>query len=511
MDGLAMTPTPLLEMRGIRKVFPGVIALDNVDFDLMPGEVHALVGENGAGKSTLIKVISGVYQRDGGTMLIDGQPASFKSPAESIAAGIKVVYQELDLVPDMSVAENIFLDKLPHKRLGLIDWSRLYADASKLLAGLGLTTDPMTRISDLRVSEQQLVEIARSLSRQARIIIMDEPTSALSPVEVQKLFGSIECLKEANVGVIYISHKLEEVYEIADRVTVFRDGRQILTSTVAETRPQELVNSMVGRELKDYFPKTQAKIGKPLLEVHNISAERLNDLSLSVSEGEVVGIFGLVGAGNHQVGRALFGDIERTGEVLVEGKILKPRSPVDAIHQGLALLTENRRADGLVPLLGVKANITLASLQHMARFGWIMRRQETRAAAENVERLSIKTPSLNQPIRFLSGGNQQKAIMARWLLVHPKVLILSEPTRGIDVGAKAEIYRLIDQMAHQGIGVLVISTELPEVLGICDRILTMFEGRVTGEFQRNEATEEGLLAAAAGIATGARPGGEAVQ
>jgi ribose transport system ATP-binding protein len=496
-----MTPTPLLEMSGIRKVFPGVVALDNVDFDLLPGEVHALVGENGAGKSTLIKIISGVYQRDGGTMLMDGQPVSFKSPADSIAAGIKVVYQELDLVPDMTVAENIFLDKLPHKRAGLIDWNRLYADSSKLLMGLGLTTDPATKVADLRVSEQQLVEIARSLSRQARVIIMDEPTSALSPVEVQKLFGSIQCLKEANVGVIYISHKLEEVYEIADRVTVFRDGNKILTSSVNDTKPQELVNSMVGRELKDYFPKTQAQIGKPLLEVRNITAERLNDLSLTVSTGEVVGVFGLVGAGNHQVGRALFGDIERTGEVLIEGQPIKPNSPVDAIHKGLALLTENRRADGLVPLLGVKANITLASLHRMAKMGWIMRRQETRAAAENVDRLAIKTPSLNQPIRFLSGGNQQKAIMARWLLMHPKVLILSEPTRGIDVGAKAEIYRLIDQMAHEGIGVLVISTEMPEVLGICDRILTMFEGRVTGEFARGEATEERLLAAAAGIAT----------
>jgi ABC-type sugar transport system ATPase subunit len=488
-------------MRGIRKVFPGVVALDNVDFDLIPGEVHALVGENGAGKSTLIKIISGVYQRDDGTMLMDGQPVNFLSPADSIAAGIKVVYQELDLVPTMTVAENIYLDKLPHRPSGLIDWNRLYSDSSKLLMGLGLTTDPAVKVGELRVSEQQLVEIARSLSRQARVIIMDEPTSALSPVEVNNLFGSIQCLKEAEVGVIYISHKLEEVYEIADRVTVFRDGKRIFTSAVADTKPQDLVNSMVGRELKDYFPKTQGKIGKPLLEVRDISAERLHDLSLSVAEGEVVGIFGLVGAGNHQVGRALFGDIERTGEVLVEGRPVKPSSPVDAIHKGLALLTENRRADGLVPLLGVKANITLAALNRMARFGWIMRREETHAAAENVERLSIKTPSLNQPIRFLSGGNQQKAIMARWLLMYPRVLILSEPTRGIDVGAKAEIYRLIDQMAHEGIGVLVISTEMPEVLGICDRILTMFEGRITGEFARSEATEELLLAAAAGIAS----------
>jgi len=349
------------------------------------------------------------------------------------------------------------------------------------------------------VSEQQLVEIARALSRKARILIMDEPTSALSPVEVDNLFGSIRRLEEANVGVIYISHKLEEVYQIAHRVTVFRDGKQITTKPVRETLPQDLVTWMVGRELKDYFPKTTAEIGKPVLEVSHIDAERVRDLSLSIASGEVVGIFGLVGAGNHHVGRALFGDIERTGDVKIDGKAVKPASPVDAIEKGMALLSENRREDGIVPLLGVKANITLASLPHLAKLGWVMPGQETRAAAEHVKNLSIKTPSLNQPIRFLSGGNQQKVIMARWLMMHPRVLILSEPTRGIDVGAKAEIYRLIDSMAHEGIAVLVISTEMPEVLGICDRILTMFEGRVTGEFRRGEATEEKLLAAAAGI------------
>ena len=494
-----MNDKPVLEMRGIRKDFPGVVALDNVDFDLLPGEVHALVGENGAGKSTLIKIISGLYQRDGGTMLVSGEPVSFKSPADSIAAGIKVVYQELDLVPGLSVAENIYLDKLPHRRGGLIDWKVLQAEATKLLEGLGLKVDPATKVSDLRVSEQQLVEIARSLTRQAKIIIMDEPTSALSPVEVQNLFGSIQCLKEANVGVIYISHKLEEVYQIADRVTVFRDGKQIATKPVRETEPRDLVTWMVGRELKDYFPKTAAAIGEALLQVENLTAERVRELSLTVSAGEVLGIFGLVGAGNHHVGRALFGDIERTGQVRVGGQTVKPQSPVDAIHKGLALLTESRREDGLVPLLGVKANITLASLGQMAKLGWVIQRNESQAANEHVDKLAIKTPSLSQPIRFLSGGNQQKAILARWLLVKPKVLILSEPTRGIDVGAKAEIYRLIDKMAHDGMAVLVISTEMPEVLGICDRILTMYEGRVTGEFRRGEATEEKLLTAAAGI------------
>ena len=494
-----MAQVPLIEMRGIRKVFPGVVALDNVDFDLYPGEVHALVGENGAGKSTLIKIISGLYHRDGGTMLIDGQPVDFRSPADSVARGIKVVYQELDLVPELSIAENVFLGSFPRTRLGTVDWRKLYADTAQLLRGFNLDIDPTTRVSELRVSEQQLVEIARALSRQARIIIMDEPTSALSPSEVNNLFGSIQCLKEVNVGVIYISHKLDEVYQIADRVTVFRDGKRIVTRPVAETQPHELVNLMVGRELKDYFPKTPAQIGRPLLEARGICSGRVQDFNLTVHAGEVVGVFGLVGAGNHQVGRALFGDVDRSGEVVVDGQPLAPGEPVDALQKGLALLTENRRADGLVPLLSVKSNLSLAVLNQMATGGWIRQRQEVAVATDQVTRLAIKTPSLDQAIRFLSGGNQQKVLMGRWLLRDPKVLILSEPTRGIDVGAKAEIYRLIDQMAHRGIGILVISTELPEIMGISDRIVVMFNGRIAAEFSRAEATEEKLIAAAAGV------------
>lgn len=490
---------PILVMRGIRKVFPGVVALDNVDFDLFPGEVHALVGENGAGKSTLIKIISGLYQRDAGSMQVDGREVEFRSPADSIACGIKVVYQELDLVPGLSVAENVYLGNYPRTRWGTVDWRKLYADTASLLQGFNLDVAPTARVGDLRVSEQQLVEIARALSRRARIIIMDEPTSALSPTEVKSLFGSIQCLKEVDVGVIYISHKLEEVYQIADRVTVFRDGKLIATAPVAETQPQQLVAWMVGRELKDYFPKTAARIGKPLLEARRVSSGRVQDLDLVVHAGEVVGVFGLVGAGAHQVGRALFGDVPRTGDVLVDGQPVRAGDPVDALNKGMALLTENRRTDGLVPLMSVKGNLSLAILDQLANGGWIRSRHEARVAAEQVDRLAIKTPSLSQPVRFLSGGNQQKVLMGRWLLRDPKVLILSEPTRGIDVGAKTEIYRLIDQMAHRGIGILVISTEMPEILGISDRIIVMYNGRVTGEFSRAEATQEKLIAAAAGV------------
>ncbi|MCP4165055.1 MAG: sugar ABC transporter ATP-binding protein [Chloroflexi bacterium] len=493
------TQTPLLEMRQIRKEFPGVLALDDVDFDLYAGEVHALLGENGAGKSTLIKVIAGLYHRDAGSMLVEGEEVDFMTPADSIEKGIKVVYQELDLVPGLSVAENVYLGNYPHTRMRTVDWRKLKQDTAELLQGLGLEIDPTTPVGNLRIAEQQLVEIARALSRQTRIIIMDEPTSALSPGEIEYLFTIIRRLRERNVGIIYISHKLDEIYEIADRVTVFRDGKLIVTKPVAETQPQDLVTYMVGREMTDLFPKTVADIGQPLLTAHQINSGRLKDFDVTVNSGEVVGIFGLMGAGIHSVGRALMGDAPRTGEVKVDGQTVRPGSPSDALKKGMALLTENRREDGLVPLLSVESNLTLAALPKLSRAGWIQKKDEVRAATEHVNTLSIKTPSLSQQIRLLSGGNQQKALMARWLLLNPKVLLLSEPTRGIDVGAKAEIYRLINGLAHRGIGVLVMSTELQEVLGIADRIIVMFDGRVVSEFTRSEATQERLIDAAAGI------------
>ncbi|HEY8446948.1 MAG TPA: sugar ABC transporter ATP-binding protein [Thermomicrobiales bacterium] len=489
---------PLLEMRGIRKVFPGVVALDDVDFDLLPGEVHALVGENGAGKSTLIKIIAGLYRRDGGTMRVDGEEVDFRSPADSIARRIKVVYQELDLVPGLSVAENVFLGGYPKTPRGLVDWPALRQQTVEVLSHLGLNIDPDRPVGELRVAEQQLVEIARAISRQAQILIMDEPTSALSPAEVEFLFGVIERLRQRGVGIIYVSHKLDEIYRIADRVTVFRDGKRVVTKAIKETTPHDLVAWMVGRELSEFFPKTPPQIGRPLLEVRNVSGSGVHDVSFTVHEGEVVGVFGLMGAGINTMGRVLFGASERTsGSVQLDGVEISPGSPADAIRKGLGLLTESRKDDGLVLPLPVKTNMTLASLSRFADFGWIRSRKETRAASDYVKRLAIKTPSLRQPVRFLSGGNQQKVLMARWMLLDLKVLILCEPTRGIDVGSKAEIYRLIDAMAHRGLGILFMSTEVPEILGISDRILVMREGRITAEFTRAEATHERLIAAAA--------------
>jgi ribose transport system ATP-binding protein len=494
---MAQQSAPFLELRGVSKGFPGVIALEDVDFELRLGEVHALIGENGAGKSTLIKIIAGVYRRDAGSMHIDGKEVDFRDPSEAIAQRIKVVYQELELIPNLSIAENVFLGEYPKTAFGSVDWHTLHEQTATLLADLGLEIDPGTLIKELRVPEQQLVEIARTLSRQAKIIIMDEPTSALSAGEIEKLFTVIRKLRQRGVGIIYVSHKLEEIYQIADRVTVFRDGQRIVTKPVAETTTHDLVTWMVGREIQDLFPKTISKKGKPLLEARNINSQQLHDFDLTVHAGEVVAVFGLMGGGVHTIGRVLIGAEKRSGTLTLDGEPIQPGAPTHAISKGMGLLTENRKEDGLVLPLSVKANITVTALRKFVKFSWINSSAEVKAASDYVQKLDIKTPSLNQKIQFLSGGNQQKALIGRWLLENLKMLILSEPTRGIDVGSKAEIYRLIDDMAHQGMGILVLSTELPEVLGIADRIIVVREGRIVREFTRDEATQENLMAAAA--------------
>ena len=491
---------PALEMHGIRKVFPGVVALDEVDFDVRPGEVHALLGENGAGKSTLIKIVAGVYRRDGGTMRVGDEEVDFRNPADALAQRIKVVYQELDLVDGLSVAENVFLGGYPKTARGFVDFAALKSRTRALLAELGLDIDPDLPVGELRVAEQQMVEIARALSRQARLIVMDEPTSALSPAEVDTLFSVIARLKARGVAIVYVSHKLEEIYRIADRVTVFRDGKRVVTEDVAATTPRQLVAWMVGRDLQDLFPKSEANVGRPLLVVEGLSGSGLREVSFTVHAGEIVGIFGLMGAGINTLGRVVYGAAHRDGgTVTLDGSRVRPNAPRDAIAKGMGLLTESRKDDGLVLPLSVRGNMTLAALARFADLTWIRGGAETRAAAEYVDRLGIKTPSLRQPIRYLSGGNQQKVLMARWLLRQDslKLLILAEPTRGIDVGSKAEIYRLIDAMAQRGMGILFMSTEIPEILGIADRILVMREGAVSAELTRRDATQEKLVAAAA--------------
>ena len=487
----------LLQLTGIAKEFPGTKALKGVDFSLNAGEVHALIGENGAGKSTLIKIIAGLYQQDAGTIEIEGKAVEFHSPADSLEHRIKVVYQELDLVPDLSIAENVFLGNLPKKALRAVDWQALYSRTSELLLDLGLDIDPEVPISALTVAQQQLVEIARALSRQAQIIIMDEPTSALSQTEIESLFAVIRRLQGRGVGLMYVSHKLDEIYAIADRVTVFRDGEHIATEAVANTRHSDLVTWMVGREVKDLYPRSPALRGDVLLEVDSVSGGNIENFSLNVHAGEIVAVFGLMGSGVHNLGRLIFGNIPRAGSVRLGGEIIHANAPMDAIRKGLGFLTENRKSDGLLLPLSVKDNITLVSVNNYANLMVINGQQERRATTDIIKKLSIKTPGIAQKIRYLSGGNQQKSLVGRWLLEDLKVLMFSEPTRGIDVGSKAEIYRLMDDMARQGMGILVLSTELPEVMGIADRIIVIRQGRSAGRWiSRQEANEQDLMTAA---------------
>ena len=488
---------PLLQLTGIAKAFPGTQALKGVDFSLYAGEVHALIGENGAGKSTLIKIIAGLYQQDAGLIEVEGKKVDFHSPADSLAHRIKVVYQELDLAPDLSIAENVFLGNLPKTALRAVHWQKLYAATSELLLDLGLHIDPQAPISSLTVAQQQLVEIARALSRQAQIIIMDEPTSALSQTEIENLFAVIRRLQRRGVGLMYVSHKLDEIYSIADRVSVFRDGEHIVTEAVANTSHSDLVTWMVGREVKDLYPRSPANRGAVLLEVEDLSGGNIEGFSLNVHAGEIVAVFGLMGSGVHNLGRLIFGNMPRSGSVRLDGEAIQANSPMHAIRKGLGFLTENRKADGLLLPLSVKDNITLVAVNNYARMMVINGQAERRATAGIIDKLSIKTPGIAQRIRYLSGGNQQKSLVGRWLLEDLKVLIFAEPTRGIDVGSKAEIYRLMDDMARQGMGILVLSTELPEVMGIADRIIVIRQGKSVGRWVgRAQANEEDLMTAA---------------
>ena len=439
---------PLLQLTAIAKEFPGTKALRGVDFSLYAGEVHALIGENGAGKSTLIKIIAGLYRQDEGTLAIEGKAVEFHSPADSLEHRIKVVYQELDLVPDLSIAENVFLGNLPKKAFRTVDWQALYSKTSELLLDLGLDIDPEIPISALTVAQQQLVEIARALSRQAQIIIMDEPTSALSQTEIESLFAVVRRLQARGVGIMYVSHKLDEIYAIADRVTVFRDGEHIATEAVPNTTHSDLVTWMVGREVKDLYPRTPVDRGDVLLEVDDISGGNIKNFSLQVYAGEIVAVFGLMGSGVHNLGRLIFGDMPRSGSVRLQGEEIHANAPMDAIRKGLGFLTENRKSDGLLLPLSVKDNITLVSVNNYANLMVINGQEKRKATTGIINKFSIKTPGMAQKIRYLSGGNQQKSLVGRWLLEDLKVLMFSEPTRGIDVGSKAEIYRLMDNMAH---------------------------------------------------------------
>jgi ribose transport system ATP-binding protein len=485
--------SPLLEMRGITKHFPGVTALDGVDFELERGEVHVILGENGAGKSTLIKMLSGAYQPDEGEILFEGEPVRIPSAAVAQGLGISTIYQEFNLVPQLTVAENVFLGRQP-RRLGIVDRRRMREEARRLLERIKVRVDPDALVSALGVAQRQMVEIAKALSLEARVLIMDEPTASLSGQEVQRLFEIVRGLKQEEVGVIFISHHLEEVTEIGDRVTVLRDGK-LVGQVPATTDHSELVRMMVGRSIEDQFPRRRPEIGDVLLEVRDLSREgALEDVSLRVRAGEVVGIAGIVGAGRTELARAIFGvDPVDSGEVWVEGRRMERFDPREAKNRGIGFITEDRQRQGIVPPLSVAENLVLASLGKSTSLGLVNRGEQRSRAQKMIDELNIRTPGPEQEVRYLSGGNQQKTVIGKWLLADSRVLIMDEPTRGIDVGAKVEIYELMNELTEQGAGILMISSDLPEVLGMSDRILVMAGGRITGELSGEEATQERVM------------------
>jgi len=488
---------PILRMEQIDKSFPGVHALDHVDFELLPGEVHVLLGENGAGKSTLMKVLSGSIQSDSGRIMIGGKTLHNLSPEYARELGIGMVYQELSLVPALSVAENIFLGKPQKSRLGIIDWRVMYREAEKSLSDLGLSIDPKTEIRRLDVAEQQLTEIARVLTARPKIVLLDEPTSALSDAERERLFALIRLLRERGVGIVYISHRLAEVPLVGQRVTVMRDGKVIGSLPVKEADEPTLVNMMVGRRLTEQFPKEARAPGRRVFQVEGLSVKgSLQGLSLELGEGEILGIFGLMGAGQPELTRAIFGlDRRSSGRIWVDEKEVRIQTPADAIRHGIGLLTRDRRMS-LVPALPIPPNVTLANVSQLSMHRLLRLRSEAKMASEYVRSLRIVPSSLNRGVMFLSGGNQQKVVLARWLCSRAKVLIFDEPTRGIDVGAKAEVFSLMNQLTGNKAAIVMISSEMPEILAMADRILVMRGGRFTAEFVAGAATQEKLLRAA---------------
>ncbi len=489
-----MSVTPLLELRDVHKKFPGVHALKGVSFNLKPGEVHALIGENGAGKSTLIKIIAGVYDFEG-TYLVEGQPAQISSPSDAIAKGVAVIYQEFNIAQDLSIAENIFFGALPHDKFGRVRWKELYRKTSEYLEQVGLHEDPRKKMRFLTVAKQQMVEIAKALSRNAKVVIMDEPTSALCGSEIENLFALVRKMKSRGVGIIYVSHKLEEITELADRVTVFRDGAYIGTDPIAVLDEKAMISKMVGRELTNMFPKRSAHRGKLALEVKNLSTHKVFNVSFAVHEGEIVGFAGLMGAGRTEMTHAVLGvDHRMHGDVSIYGVPLPPNSPVKARKMGVGLVPEDRKKDGIFADLSVSDNMSIVSLDEVSKFGVIHGKDESGKIDSLIRKLTIRTPSARQKISKLSGGNQQKVILARWLLKkNLKVLIIDEPTRGIDVGAKAEIYSILNELAQQGLAIVVVSSEMPEVMGVCDRIYIMAGGTITNELQKDEFSEETIL------------------
>jgi ribose transport system ATP-binding protein len=493
---------PALRMTGIRKAFPGVVALDGVDLEVQRGEVHVLLGENGAGKSTLMKILSGALPMDAGAIEIDGRPVHIAGPREAQRLGIRTIYQELTLVPYLSSAENIFLGREPCRLPGVVDRRRMEADTERLFERLGLRVDPWRPVRELGIAQQQMVEVAKALDDEVRVLIMDEPTSALTDTEITELFATIERLTARGTAVVYISHRLEEVTRVGHVVTVLRDGRRVATHPVGDVPIARLVRLMADRELAEHFPKRRAARGDELLRVEGLGRRGLlHEVSLRVYRGEVVGVAGLLGAGRTELARAIVGaDPRDAGTISIRGRAVEIRHPSDAIRRGIGFLPEDRKTQGLVLGLAVGDNIALPSLGRLARAGVVRGPEAAAVAQQYVRDLRIKTPGLLQPVQQLSGGNQQKVVLAKWLAARADVLIMDEPTRGIDVGAKVEIYELMNQLTARGAAILMISSELPEIVAMSDRILVMRLGRIVAEFDAAGVTQARVLGAALGHA-----------
>ncbi len=488
---------PIVQVHNVSKAFGGVQALKEVQLEIYPGEVHAILGENGAGKSTLIKLITGVLQPDTGELLFNQSPVHFSNPHEAQAHGIAAIYQEPSLFPDLDIAENILVGRQPTSRRG-VDWKRMYDEASALLARLGSSLDPRTKALELSVAQQQVVEIARALSINARVLIMDEPTSSLTQGEVEELFTIVRQLRASGTAIIFISHRLEELFALADRVTILRDGAYVGTQLMTNVTTEDLIRMMVGRNLDQLFPKQAVTPGEVILEVEGLGVEgTFSEVSFQLRRGEIVGMAGLIGAGRTNVARALFGiEPAKTGTIKLDGKVVNINSPETAMKLGIGYVPEDRKEHGLVLGMSIAQNISLPILKSFARLGWLNSKREVQATKISSKQLEVKMSGVDQKAGQLSGGNQQKVVLAKWLGTKPRVLILDEPTRGIDVGTKAAVHQLMSNLAAEGMAILMISSELPEVLGMSDRILVMRAGQLSGQFSRAEATQENLMAAA---------------
>ncbi|TIH36625.1 sugar ABC transporter ATP-binding protein [Subtercola vilae] len=499
---MAITPDSsvpaALELRGVSKAFGAVVALTSANLRVDLNSIHALVGENGAGKSTLVKIVAGLYHRDAGDFLLRGESVDFSSTAESKAAGIAVIYQEPTLFPDLSVTENIFMGRQPTNRFGRIDRKAMKVEALRLFERLAVRIDPDRPAEGLSIADQQIIEIAKAISLDARVLIMDEPTAALSGVEVDRLFAVARSLRDEGRALVFISHRFDEVFSLCDTITVMRDGQYISTDPISEVTVDEIVRRMVGRDVTELFPKQEAAIGDVVLSVEGLTQPGVfTDISFTVRSGEIVGLAGLVGAGRSEVVRAVFGvDPYAAGRVIMSGTAVPKNSPSQAMRLGLALVPEDRRKQGLVLESSVARNATMAIRRSLSKLGLIDSHVENKAAAIWSSRLEVKTNALDAEVGTLSGGNQQKVVLAKWLATNPRLLIIDEPTRGIDVGTKAEVHRLLSQLAGEGMAILMISSELPEVLGVADRVLVMREGRLTAEISRTEATAESVMFAA---------------